>query len=415
MDEAEAIREAQTKAEELLDAAEQHQWSGNDAEAVQACAAALQLGALSVQHLLRAVLVLRETGEEEAAEQIAGGVLAQLTAAREADPANADIAAELGFALSKLDQDDAALPHLEAALGRTQDPMRPVYLMADIHLKRGAPDLALDAFQRLSTHHPEDGDIMLRGAAMLAHFGAHQQARALLRWAEPHLTGRRQEFNHIAALCGASDAVPDQAAVAEELFDGFAESYDRVLKQIGNNGPVMVGRMLAMLGLEQQGALRVLDAGCGTGLCVPYLRPYAAEIHGIDLSARMLTQAKEKGLYERLTRSDISRLDTMPDGPFDIIVAADVLTYFGALDAPLENFAALLGRDGWLIFTVELSADSEPFQLASTGRYKHSAAYVYDQIASAGLQPFARRINAPLRFEYSHPVDALCIAARKPA
>ena len=37
---------------------------------------------------------------------------------------------------------------------------------------------------------------------------------------------------------------------------------------------------------------RVLDAGCGTGLCGPLLRPYAKRLVGVDLSSGMLERAR---------------------------------------------------------------------------------------------------------------------------
>ena len=56
----------------------------------------------------------------------------------------------------------------------------------------------------------------------------------------------------------------------------------------------MRARMLACLPDDLRGA-RILDAGCGTGLCVAFLKPLAAHLVGVDLSGSMLKQASRRG------------------------------------------------------------------------------------------------------------------------
>jgi predicted TPR repeat methyltransferase len=49
-----------------------------------------------------------------------------------------------------------------------------------------------------------------------------------------------------------------------------------------------------------------LDAGCGTGLCGPLLRPYASELTGVDLSAGMLDRARPRQVYDHLEKGELS-------------------------------------------------------------------------------------------------------------
>ena len=57
--------------------------------------------------------------------------------------------------------------------------------------------------------------------------------------------------------------------------------------------------MRAISGALLDGALpsasrpRILDAGCGTGLCGPLLRPLAARLVGVDLSEKMVELARD--------------------------------------------------------------------------------------------------------------------------
>ncbi|OYV56103.1 MAG: hypothetical protein B7X00_00380 [Legionella sp. 21-45-4] len=55
---------------------------------------------------------------------------------------------------------------------------------------------------------------------------------------------------------------------------------------------------------------------------------------------------------------------------YDLIVAADVLPYFGDLDALFLQIAAHLKPNGCWVFTIEID-DDNPFTLQETGRFSH--------------------------------------------
>ncbi len=88
---------------------------------------------------------------------------------------------------------------------------------------------------------------------------------------------------------------------------------------------------MADAGLAPDGRLVVLDAGCGTGLCGPLLRPYASRLVGVDLSGGMLDHARRKEIYTDLVQSELTEFLAAQQRAFDVIVAADTLVYFGDL------------------------------------------------------------------------------------
>ena len=56
-------------------------------------------------------------------------------------------------------------------------------------------------------------------------------------------------------------------------------------------------------------------------------------VDGVDLSSAMVAQAQASGLYRRVTQGDLlSALQQQASMPVDLIVAADVFIYVGALD-----------------------------------------------------------------------------------
>ena len=77
--------------------------------------------------------------------------------------------------------------------------------------------------------------------------------------------------------------------------------------------------------------LMVLDAGCGTGLCGPLLKPYAEILVGVDLSPKMLAKALGRQVYEELIETELVAYLGQRTASFDLIVSADTLIYFGEL------------------------------------------------------------------------------------
>ena len=51
----------------------------------------------------------------------------------------------------------------------------------------------------------------------------------------------------------------------------------------------------AVLTEDPRTTYRILDLGCGTGLCGPLFKPMASTLIGIDLSEKMIAQAAQKG------------------------------------------------------------------------------------------------------------------------
>ena len=219
---------------------------------------------------------------------------------------------------------------------------------------------------------------------------------------------------HMRAACTGSD-VPLRAsnAFVERTFDGFAASFESKLHKLSYRAPTLVSTLIRDAGLQPTAGLAVLDAGCGTGLCGPLIAPYAARLVGVDLSAGMLAHAREKGIYDALVRAELSGFLRDNIGAFDLIVSADTLVYFGALDDVFGRAAAALRPNGLLVCTLErlVLAGAVDYRLEMHGRYSHAQSYVERVLARAGLR--AEMTHADLRMEAGAPVEGLVIGARK--
>ena len=219
---------------------------------------------------------------------------------------------------------------------------------------------------------------------------------------------------HMLSACTGRD-IPARASdgYVERTFDSFAASFESKLAKLAYRAPALVSAMLDDSGLEASKSLDVLDAGCGTGLCGPLVTRYARRLTGIDLSAGMLAQAREKHVYDELLQIEITEYLRGCRAVFDIIVSADTLVYFGALEEVIAAAAGALRAGGLFIFTLEhANGEAAPdFRLEMHGRYTHARTYVERLLASSGLEP--EIACADLRMETGAPVAGLVIRARK--
>ncbi|MBB4128586.1 putative TPR repeat methyltransferase [Xanthomonas translucens] len=244
--------------------------------------------------------------------------------------------------------------------------------------------------------------------------GRHDEAVAVYRdWLarDPHNAVAR----HMLAACGGSAAPPraDDAYV-REVFDGFAESFDeQLLNNLEYRAPQLLATELAQVLHAPSAALDVLDAGCGTGLCAPLLRPHARRLAGVDLSGGMIDKARQRGGYDALVVGELTAYLQAQPQAWDVVVSADTLVYFGDLREVCAAAHAALRRDGWLAFTVEaLDAADDRVQLGSSGRYRHSRAHVQAALAQAGFARVQLRADQ-LRKEGGVPVQGWVVLARR--
>jgi predicted TPR repeat methyltransferase len=226
--------------------------------------------------------------------------------------------------------------------------------------------------------------------------------------------------SHLLMACreGATSGRASDAYLAR-YFDEFSESFEQKLSKLAYSVPERLGDALGQLGLAPH-SLRILDAGCGTGLCGPQLAPYASRLTGVDLSAKSLAVAAAKGLYAELHQRElVDHMASSPGAAFDLVVAADTLIYFGDLEKFMHAASRVLAPSGLLIASfqeIEPHASAEAaqagFAIEPSGRFSHSRAYLLERHEAAGFSPPAIR-KIDIRLELGLPVEGVLTVARK--
>lgn len=213
-----------------------------------------------------------------------------------------------------------------------------------------------------------------------------------------------------AALCldllrGRSLADSMPSAFVETLFDQYAAGFeDALVDRLDYRAPQLLAE-----GLDERFG-RTLDLGCGTGLMAVHLRARCDWLEGWDISAEMLREAAAKGLYDRLEKADLSALTHQADA-WDLITAADVFAYLGALEQIVGWVAAALRPGGRFAFTVEAHDGDEAYVLHPSRRFAHASAHLSDLLDRAGFD--ARLTPAILRQDRGQPIHGLVVQATR--
>jgi predicted TPR repeat methyltransferase len=151
-------------------------------------------------------------------------------------------------------------------------------------------------------------------------------------------------------------------------------------------------------------------------LCGARIAPFARRLVGVDLSEKMLAQARDKKVYHALVKAELTAYLRANSAAFDVIVSADTLVYFGDLKDVVAAAARALRPNGLFVFTLEHAVEDSAaveYRLERHGRYSHSRAYVEQLLVSCGLR--SKVVQAELRLEAGAPVPGLVIRAAKSA
>jgi predicted TPR repeat methyltransferase len=268
-----------------------------------------------------------------------------LRAALAGRPDDAVTLRNLGQALAALGDAAAALVPLARAVALLPDAAEPLLALA--HARRESGDAA----------------------------GAAEAAQAALARAAAQPALAEQAGFLLAALGAAPPPARAPAGYVRELFDQFAPRFEAELGGLEYQTPALLAALLERAGVAPARRLRVLDLGCGTGLSGAALAPFARRLEGLDLSPRMLAEARKRGLYDALHEADL--LDWLPRqaARFDLVVAADVLNYLGELAPALAAIHGALAPGGVAAFSIE-AGEGAAYALGEGLRFRHDPAHL---------------------------------------
>lgn len=327
-----------------------------------------------------------------------------LVQATQADPSHRDAWLALAHAHEELQQWAPAVQALQQALP-LGPPSAALWLaLARCHLRLGRPLEALRAFEDALAIDATLAEAWSQRGSLLRDAGEHEEAARSFQQALAH--GGDDELNRFYLASVTKQPVPERPPLAyvETLFDEYANDFQTHLVE----GLNYQAHRTLLTPIVEGGARfpRVLDLGCGTGLCGQLIRPQADVVEGVDVSGAMVTQARASGVYRQVVHGDLLPFLETSTEPADLVMAADVFIYVGALEAVFAAVRQRLAPGGCFAFSVERAGAGQDLVLLPSLRYAHSGAYVEHLASQNGLR-VARQWEAPLREDQRRPVMGL--------
>jgi len=381
---------------------------GRSHEAIELLQRAISLEPDHSQAISELAKLFRETGQLEASAE----TLRELILLR---PDLGELHSNLGIVLRGLGKPEEAVAACEKAVELSPDSALAHFNLGDVLKGLHRFEEAAAAYRGAIALRPEMTEAYPNLAAALRNIDELDDAADVLKQWLRHDPDNPIAQHMVAAHCGKDTPTRASDGYVRRVFDEFAATFDNDLQELDYQGPRLIAEAVrAELGQGARG-LDVLDAGCGTGLCGPSLRPAARRLVGVGLSSEMIQHARDLNLYDELVESELTEYLNSHPQEFDLIVAADTFNYFGVLEPLLMAAACALRAQGLLVFTLEqceASLSIADYRLNLHGRYSHNEDYVKRCMYEHGL--FIDSLeSATLRKERNQPVPGIVVRARR--
>lgn len=191
----------------------------------------------------------------------------------------------------------------------------------------------------------------------------------------------------------------DVNRVQLDIRKGHAQTVDKVLRWLGDQK-------------DLQG-VRIVDAGCGTGLLSVPLAMRGAEVYASDISAAMVEEAKNRYLQakketdQKPVHSDpnfeVADLESI-QGKYDVVVCLDVMIHYpqGKVDEMIQHLASLADKKllvsfapkTWQYVLLKRIGELFPGPSKATRAYLHAEADVEAALQRAGFKVTKREMTA---------------------
>lgn len=285
------------------------------------------------------------------------------------------------------------------------------YEYARAYFDAGDHEAAADLYLQALEQAPGWLPALVGAADALVSIGRRDEAEPLLREAARRdADGLFGVSLKLAALGLAEVPSAPPEAYVRGLFDDYADRFETALvKDLGYRAPWLIAEQIDK---ARPGAkfARGADLGCGTGLMAEALKGRVEHFAGCDLSPEMIARAEADKRYQHLAVADAAAFLGSEDDDYDLVTAADVLVYVGALHELFAAVAAHLLPNGLFAFTVEEAQEGE-LVLRDSLRYAHGEAYIRRTLAGARLA-VVELARDTLRFDRGAPIRGLIVVAR---
>jgi len=167
---------------------------------------------------------------------------------------------------------------------------------------------------------------------------------------------------------------------------GIKNKYDQDMVDWNYTGPKETVNVFKKYALNKN--IKILDAGCGTGLVGVELKKYNyLNIVGADLSKKLLDLVP-KGYYKKLIQTDLNKPINVDDNTYGGILCVGTFTYGHVKPQALDEFIRIAVNKSLICFTInegiyeEYGFDKKIKELSDKGCWSMKEFFKSDYIAS---------------------------------
>jgi predicted TPR repeat methyltransferase len=278
---------------------------------------------------------LNEKGEFEKSLQLYNKVITMI-------PNHVRALCDIAYVLNKLKQPEKALSYITQAIELEPDNEHTLLKLAMIHKKLNNIKQAKICYNKVISNNPDN---------------------EIARY-------------YLAMMNGANSFVSSPASYVQELFDGYAETFDNELvSKLKYRIPEQIGEIVKKHSTPSQ-KYRTLDLGCGTGLVGTHLKDISEHMTGVDIAPKMIKKTAERGVYDELVTSGIDAYFESHEYRPNLVTSADVFIYIGDISKIFSGVSKSLEDDGLFIFSIEDTNEDDKFMLKDSGRFGHNEKYI---------------------------------------
>ena len=141
----------------------------------------------------------------------------------------------------------------------------------------------------------------------------------------------------------------------EEILDYYRDwtasnKYNQDMIDMNYTAPKETVSVLVKYNLQKY--LKILDAGCGTGLVGIELKKHNySNIDGVDFSQNMLDLVP-KDIYKNLSKFDLNKPLKYKNNTYDVVICVGTFTYGHVKAHALDEFIRIIKKKGLICFTI---------------------------------------------------------------
>jgi len=304
-----------------------------------------------------------------------GQAIACYRKALEINPNLVEAHYNMGNVFEAQGQLDEAITYYRKALEIKPDYVEAHCGIGNVFENQGKLDDAIGSYRKVLEIVPNHAGAYCGMGNALKYQGKLAEAAACFEQAVELDPENASAKHHLAAVTGRTTEAPPQEYV-RKVFDHYSTKFERhVVETLHYRIPTLLRHSFHTIVKEDLHFKNVIDLGCGTGLAGIEFRLNADRLSGVDISPKIVEEAKKKRVYDILVVADIIEFLNDTDEKYDLFIATDVFIYRGNLKGIFESVQNRSLSGAYFLFSTESCAEND-YILRPTGRYAHSRTYI---------------------------------------